>query len=162
MVEGWLADEKMCQSYQNNKYRGKPQWVYVNLMLLLNKLLGTTLGRKTENHTSNLGHYVIFCVLYDFVTDWLNLLLSDTIPFIELFLLMMPFVIHLCWRLSILDKITRSHRLRIRHHWRLQPDGEYLQDLSGLCVRWRNRENTIFWLCGAKSRQIRSVDKLAE
>ena len=57
-------------------------------MLLLNKLLGTTSGRKTENHTSNLGHYVIFCVLYDFVTDWLNLPLSDTIPFIELFLLM--------------------------------------------------------------------------
>ena len=77
MVEGWLADEKMCQSYQNNKYRGKPQWVYVNLMLLFNKLLGTTLGRKTENHISNLGHYVIVYVCLWFCDGCLNLLLSD-------------------------------------------------------------------------------------
>ena len=63
--EWWRVDLQMKRCVKAIRITNREEnhrGLYVDLMLLLNELLGNTLGRKTESRISNLGHYVIVYV----------------------------------------------------------------------------------------------------
>ena len=63
--EWWRVDLQMKRCVKAIRITNREEnhrGLYVDLMLLLNELLGNTLGQKTESRISNLGHYVIVYV----------------------------------------------------------------------------------------------------